>query len=88
MNTKMIGIFYCYRFMFSFSKYCSRKDNYNVRCTLTPVRALRDGGVNVCLTTNNIRNTFMPYGTGDLLNIAQLTIPGCHFGATDDSLPY
>jgi cytosine deaminase len=35
-----------------------RKDETNVRRTLTPVRALRDGGVNVCLATNNICNAF------------------------------
>lgn len=48
------------------------------------MRALRDGGVNVCLATNNIRNAFTPYGTGDLLNIAQLALPACHLGGADD----
>lgn len=62
----------------------ARKDSHNVRRTLTPVRALRDGGVNVCLATNNIRNAFTPYGTGDLLNIAQLALPACHLGGADD----
>lgn len=62
----------------------ARNDTYNIRRTLTPVRALRDGGVNVCLATNNIRNAFTPYGTGDLLNIAQLAIPACHLGGADD----
>lgn len=64
----------------------ARNDSYNVRRTLTPVRALRDGGVNVCLATNNIRNAFTPYGTGDLLNIAQLAIPACHLGGADDQV--
>lgn len=40
----------------------ARGDSHNVRRTLTPVRALRDGGVTVCLATNNIRNAFTPYG--------------------------
>lgn len=62
----------------------ARGDSHNVRRTLTPVRALRDGGVNVCLATNNIRNAFTPYGTGDLLHIAQLAIPACHLGGADD----
>ncbi len=61
-----------------------RKDTINVRRTLAPVRALRDGGVNVCLATNNIRNAFTPYGTGDLLNIAALALPACHLGGADD----
>ena len=62
----------------------ARDDSHNVRRTLAPVRALRDGGVNVCLATNNIRNAFTPYGTGDLLTIAQLAIPACHLGGADD----
>lgn len=61
-----------------------RKDAENVRRTITPVRALRDGGVNVCLATNNIRNAFTPYGTGDLLQIAALALPACHLGGADD----
>lgn len=61
-----------------------RADTYNVRRTLTPVRALRDGGVNVCLATNNIRNAFTPFGNGDLFQIAMLAIPACHLGGADD----
>ncbi len=62
----------------------ARKDTYNVRRTLTPVRALRDGGVNMCLATNNIRNAFTPYGTGDLLQVGMLAIPAAHLGGADD----
>lgn len=62
----------------------ARGDSHNVRRALTPVRALRDAGVNVCLATNNIRNAFTPYGTGDLLNIAQLALSACHLGGADD----
>jgi cytosine deaminase len=62
----------------------ARGDSHNVRRSLTPVRALRDGGVNICLATNNIRNAFTPYGTGDLLKIAQLALPACHLGGADD----
>ncbi len=61
-----------------------RKDESNVRRALTPVRALRDGGVNVCLATNNICNAFTPYGNGDLLQIAALALPACHLGGADD----
>ena len=61
-----------------------RNDAFNVRRTLAPVRALRDGGVNVCLATNNIRNAFTPYGTGDLLQIGALALPACHLGGADD----
>jgi len=61
-----------------------RKDEYNVRRALTPVRALRDGGVNVCIASNNIRNAFTPYGNGDLIQIAMLAVPTAHLGGADD----
>ncbi|WP_312469090.1 amidohydrolase family protein [Neobacillus sp.] len=61
-----------------------RHDEYNVRRTLTPVRALRDGGVNMCIATNNIRNPFTPYGTGDVIQTAMLAIPAAHLGGAAD----
>ena len=61
-----------------------RKDTHNVRRALTPVRALRDGGVNVCLATNNIRNAFTPYNNGDLFQIAYLAVAAAHLGGADD----
>lgn len=61
-----------------------RKDQGNVRRAMTPVRALRDAGVNVCLATNNIRNAFTPYGNGDPMEIAMLAIPAAHLGGADD----
>jgi cytosine deaminase len=61
-----------------------REDRSNVRRALTPVRALRDGGVNVCLATNNIRNAFTPFGNGDLFQLAMLAVPACHLGGADD----
>lgn len=61
-----------------------RNDAYNVRRALTPVRKLRDAGVNVCLGSNNIRNAFTPYGNGDLIQIAMLAIPAAHLGGADD----
>ena len=61
-----------------------RNDAYNVRRAVTPVRKLRDAGVNVCFATNNIRNAFTPYGTGDLFQVAMLGIPVCHLGGADD----
>lgn len=61
-----------------------RNDEYNVRRGLTPIRALRDGGVNMCIATNNIRNAFTPYGTGDLVQTAMLAIPTAHLGGAAD----
>lgn len=62
----------------------ARNDTYNVRRTLTPIRKLRDGGVNVCIATNNIRNPFTPYGNGDIFQTALLAIPVAHLGGSDD----
>ncbi|MUV38547.1 Cytosine deaminase [Lentibacillus sp. JNUCC-1] len=61
-----------------------RKDEYNVRRALTPIRQLRDGGVNMCIATNNIRNAFTPYGTGDVMLTAMLAIPAAHLGGAAD----
>lgn len=61
-----------------------RHDEYNVRRAVTPIRKLRDGGVNVIVATNNIRNPFTPYGNGDLMQVAMLAIPVGHLGGADD----
>jgi cytosine/creatinine deaminase len=62
----------------------ARKDEYNVRRTLTPIRALRDAGINVCLASNNIRNPFTPFGLGDMLQIGMLAVHTAHLGGADD----
>lgn len=62
----------------------ARNDAYNVRRAVTPIRKLRDGGVNVCIATNNIRNAFTPYGNGDILQTAMLAIPVGHLGGAAD----
>lgn len=62
----------------------ARNDEYNVRRAVTPIRKLRDGGVNVSIATNNIRNAFTPYGNGDILQTAMLAIPVAHLGGADD----
>ena len=60
-----------------------RNDPYNVRRAITPVRRLCDGGVNMCLATNNIRNAFAPYENGDILQIAMLSIAASHLGGAE-----
>ena len=62
----------------------ARNDEYNVRRAVTPIRKLRDGGVNVCIATNNIRNAFTPYGNGDIFQTAMIAIPVSHLGGADD----
>ncbi|TGD18281.1 amidohydrolase family protein [Levilactobacillus suantsaiihabitans] len=61
-----------------------RTDTYNVRRCVTPIRKLRDGGVNVALSTNNIRNPFTPFGNGDIMQVGFLAVPVAHLGGLDD----
>lgn len=61
-----------------------RTDSYNVRRCVTPIRKLRDGGVNVALSTNNIRNPFTPFGNGDIMQVGFLAVPAAHLGGLDD----
>jgi cytosine deaminase len=49
-----------------------RQDEEAQRRGLTPVKLLQQSGVNVVFGTNNIRNAFTPFGTGDPLDIAML----------------
>lgn len=53
---------------------------------LTPVRRLLDAGVNVCLSSNNVRNAFTPLGRADPLEIALLLAYAGHMGAPQDRL--
>lgn len=61
-----------------------RMDTHNVRRGMPPVRALRDGGVNVGLAANNIRNAFCPIGNGDPFLTAMLAVAAGHLGGADD----
>ena len=60
-----------------------RGDAYNVRRGLAPVRALLEAGVNVAVSSNNIRNAYTPFGNGDLLVIANLLIAAAHLGGAE-----
>jgi len=57
-----------------------RKDSANQRRGLTPVHRLRDAGVNVTFSSNNIRNAFTPFGKADPLLIANLLAHVAQFG--------
>ena len=63
-----------------------RGDSYRQRRGLTPVRLLLEEGVNVCFGTNNIRNAFTPFGTGDPLDIAFLLAQTAYMGTDSDAL--
>ncbi|MFE7212195.1 amidohydrolase family protein [Streptomyces sp. NPDC001698] len=49
-----------------------RGDDTAVRRGIAPVRELWEAGVLTACATNNIRNAFTPYGTGDVLEAALL----------------
>jgi cytosine/creatinine deaminase len=50
---------------------------------IAPLRELRDAGVNVSISTNNIVNPFTPYGHPDLLRQALITAMTAHLGNLD-----
>ncbi len=54
--------------------------------SLAPVKDLLSAGVNVAISSNNIRNAFTPSGRGDLLEIGLLLVHALHMsGASDRS---
>jgi cytosine deaminase len=56
----------------------------NPRRALTPVRALREAGVNVAFASNNIRNAFTPFGAADPLLIGLLLAHAAQLGTLAD----
>src|SRR5262249_58129128 len=51
--------------------------------SITRISELRDAGVNVSISTNNIVNPFTPYGHPDLLRQALITAMAAHLGNLD-----
>lgn len=51
---------------------------------LTPVKALLAAGVNVALSSNNIRNAFTPSGNGDLMEIGLLLASVAHMSGASE----
>ncbi len=60
-----------------------RHDTHNQRRGLTPVRHLREAGVNVTYASNNIRNAFTPFGKADPLLIGNFLAHLIQFGTPD-----
>jgi cytosine/creatinine deaminase len=57
-----------------------RKDTHRIRRGLTPIKRLREAGVNVAAATNNVRNAFTPVGNANLLLMGFLLTVGAHMG--------
>jgi cytosine/creatinine deaminase len=61
-----------------------RGDTHKQRRGLAPIRLLREAGVNVTFSSNNIRNHFTPFGKADILQIANLLAHTAQFGSPED----
>jgi len=61
-----------------------RRDDFNIRRGLTPVRRLLQAGVPVALASNNVRNAFTPVGAADLAHMAFLAAVAAHMGTPPD----
>jgi cytosine deaminase len=55
---------------------------------VTRVRELLAAGVNVSAASDNIQDPFVPIGSGDLLEVARLTMVAAHLGLTDVETTY
>jgi len=60
-----------------------RTDTQKTWRGVTRLGELRDAGVNIAISTNNIVNPFTPYGHPDLLRQALLTAMAAHLGNLD-----
>jgi cytosine deaminase len=60
-----------------------RTDTHRTWRGVTRLGELRDAGVNVAISTNNIVNPFTPYGHPDLLRQALIVAMACHLGNLD-----
>ncbi|ANE46564.1 cytosine deaminase [Paenibacillus swuensis] len=62
-----------------------RGDMERPRRGLAPVKTLLERGVNVIFGTNNIRNAFTPFGTGDPLDMAWLLAQTAYMGTGQEA---
>lgn len=60
-----------------------RLDRYPKRRGITRVKELLEAGVNVAFGQDNVKDTFYPFGRGDLLEVALITAHAAHM-----SLPH
>ena len=62
----------------------ARGDDGNVRRGVAPVKLMWDVGINVGISSNNVRNAFTPFGNADLLDVALFMAQVGHMGAPAD----
>ncbi|TMI91115.1 MAG: N-acyl-D-amino-acid deacylase [Bacillati bacterium ANGP1] len=63
-----------------------RKDRRTVRRGLAPAKELLAAGVNVAISSNNIRNAFTPFGLADMLQIGLLLCHTAHMGSPGEQM--
>ncbi|ULL18470.1 cytosine deaminase [Paenibacillus sp. H1-7] len=61
-----------------------RGDTEKTRRGLTPIKLLMERGASVLYGTNNIRNAFTPFGTGDPLDMAWLLAHTAYMGSDEE----
>jgi cytosine/creatinine deaminase len=62
----------------------ARNDDHNVRRGIAPVKLMWDVGINVGLSSNNVRNAFTPFGNADLMDVALFMAQVGHMGTPND----
>jgi cytosine deaminase len=61
-----------------------RNDDHDVRRGVAPVKRMWDVGINVGVSSNNVRNAFTPFGNADLMDVALFLAQVGHMGTPDD----
>lgn len=61
-----------------------RGDGYPIRRGITRVRELLDAGVNVLYASDNVRDSFNPFGNGNMLELALILAHGAQMGGMGD----
>jgi len=58
-----------------------RLDHYPKRRGITRIPELSEAGINIALGQDCVRDPWYPLGTGNLLDVAHMTVHGCHMTA-------
>lgn len=63
-----------------------RGDSHAVRRGLAPLRLLREAGVVVAVSSNNVKNPFTPFGLPDPLGLLPWVMAGLHWTGTEQAV--
>jgi cytosine deaminase len=62
----------------------AREDDSNVRRGIAPITRMWDAGLNVGISSNNVRNGFTPFGNADLMDVALFAAQTGHMGSPEE----